>query len=90
MEIFGKELWTFGQLLILNVNSTFSKSKMKTIWNIENCTKPVEMFGIDISKCYSFSENMAYFLAKTFDMVTNDHSVAKTDKLEQKGCFGLE
>ena len=26
-------------------------------------TKPVEIFWIDISKCYSFSETMAYFLA---------------------------
>ena len=30
---------------------------------MENYTKPDKNFEIDISKCYRFSENMAYFLA---------------------------
>lgn len=30
---------------------------------MENGTKPVEIFGIVILKCYSFSENMAIFLS---------------------------
>ena len=34
-------------------------------------TKPVEIFWIDISKCYSFSETMAYFLALIVDSSTS-------------------
>ena len=33
--------------------------------------KPVEIFLIDISKCYSFSETMAYFLALIVDSSTS-------------------
>ena len=34
-------------------------------------TKPVEFFWIDITKCYSFSETMAYFLALIVDSSTS-------------------
>ena len=39
--------------------------------NMENCTKPFESFGIHISKCYSFSENMVYFLAPLDNSITS-------------------
>ena len=39
--------------------------------NSEYFTKPVESFGIDISKCFSFSENMAYFIAFIVDFSTS-------------------
>ena len=56
--------------------------------NSEHFMKPVELSGVDVSKCYNFSENMAYFQAPivkssthykqtTFDMVANDHTVSK-------------
>ena len=37
----------------------------------ENFTKPAEIFWIDISKCYSLSEIMAYFLALIVDSSTS-------------------
>ena len=36
-EIFEKQIWTFGQSLIFNVNlRKFRKSEIKTNWNYEN------------------------------------------------------
>ena len=82
--------WDFGQALIFNVFLHIFKIKDHKQTEIENILQNKLKFLGSISKCYSFSENMAYFLAKTFDTVTDDHSVAKTDKLDQKGYFGLE
>ena len=39
--------------------------------NSEHFTKPVERFGVDVSKCYNFSENMAYFPALIVDSSTS-------------------
>ena len=44
----------------------FQNEKSKT----KHFMKPVEIFWIDISKFYSFSENMAYFLALIIDAST--------------------
>ena len=46
----------------------FQNQRSKT----KNFTKPVELFWIDISKCYSFSETMAYILALIVDSSTSD------------------
>ena len=45
----------------------FQNQRSKT----KKCTKPVEFFWTDISKCYSFSETMAYFLAIIVDYSTS-------------------
>ena len=44
----------------------FQNQRSKT----EIFTKHVEIFWIDISKCYSFSETVAYFLALIVDSST--------------------
>ena len=45
----------------------FQNQRSKT----KNFTKPVEIFWIDISKCYRFSLNMAYFLASIVNSITS-------------------
>ena len=45
----------------------FQNQRSKT----KRITKPVEIFWIDISKCYSLSETMAYFLALIVDFSTS-------------------
>ena len=45
--------------------------KIKDQKNQKKITKPVEIFWIDISKCYSFGETMAYFLALIVDYITS-------------------
>ena len=44
----------------------FQNQRSKT----KKFTKPVGIFWINISKCYSFSETMAYFLALIVDSST--------------------
>ena len=46
----------------------FQNQRSKT----KHFTKPVEIFWIDIPKCYSFSETMAYFPALIVDSSTSD------------------
>lgn len=46
--------WTLNFWPIINSQCKFAHFR-KTNQNWENSTKPVEIFGIDISKCYSFS-----------------------------------
>ena len=45
----------------------FQNQRSKT----KKITKPVEIVWIDISKCYSFSETMTYFLALFVDSSTS-------------------
>ena len=45
----------------------FQNQRSKT----KKFTTPVEFFWIDISKCYSFSETMTYFLALLVDASTS-------------------
>ena len=45
----------------------FQNQRSKT----KHFTKPVEIFWIDISKCYSFSETMAYVLVLIVDSSTS-------------------
>ena len=44
----------------------FQNQRSKT----KKITKPIEIFGIDISKCFNFSKNMEYFLALIVDSST--------------------
>ena len=78
--------WDFGQALIFNVFLHIFKIRDKKNWNSEHFTKPVDIFGINLSKCYSSGESMAYFLvsivnsrtknlAKNLNTVVNDHTV---------------
>ena len=45
------------------INFEFIFAYFQNQRNSGHFTKPVEFFGIDISKFYNFSESMAYFLA---------------------------
>ena len=40
---------------------------------IENYAKPAKIFEIDISECYRFSENMAYFLVPIVNSSTSNY-----------------
>ena len=53
--------WTFC------IVAFFQNQRSKT----RKITKPVEIFWIDISKCYSFIETMAYFLAPIVNSITS-------------------